>query len=303
MEDSKTISYSNVVKKNRDVSTSFLKADKVIVQFIPKPTKEISNKNHIAYGRKLEGTFDFISPPRLRKDKMQNILTNEEKEGLEYLMKRDLSIYGDFWKSWRKGGMFPIALGKDDMELDLGVAEDYIKYKVLLNSAIVANSTDQLKNEPRETYKYVLVKENESEEIDAQNIDDTAKAFAFYSENATNKDALRYILTSIGKNTHKTQTLDFLRGEVGKAIMVPKDKEVIIKLANDKDFKIKVMLEKAVSLGVIDRVSGMYYTKENEAIAGEGEEPTIDAAARFLTKPIGQEMRLSIETRIKNAKE
>lgn len=283
--------------------TDFLKKEKVIVEYIAKPTKEITNKNHVAYGGKLEGTFDYVSPPRLRKEKMKNIMTNEEKEGLEYLMKRDLSIYGDFWKSYLKGGLFPIALGKSGMELDLSVPEDYIVYKVLLNTGIVANSTDQLKNEPRETYKYVLTKEHESEELDAQKIDDNAKAFAFYSEHAKDENALRFILLALGKNTHRNQNINFLRTEVGKSIGIPKERDIILQLSTDKDFGIKVLLETAFQLGVIDRVSGLYYTKEDEPIAGTDEDPTIDAAARFLSKPVGQEMRLAIEARIKNAKE
>ena len=294
---------NTLIEKKREVTTSFLKNKKVVVKFIPKPTKEITNPNHIAYGRKLEGTYDYISPPRLRKDKMKNILSNQEKDGLEVLMKRDLSIYGDFWKSYKQGGMFPIALGKDDRVLDLSVPEDYIIYKVLLSTNLVANSTDQLRDEPRESYKYVITEEDEGDKMDAQNIDDTAAAFAFYSKYAQDKSALRFILSATGKNTHKSQTMDFLRGEIGKAIQNPKDRKTILVLSKDNNFEVKVLLQEAYVSNVIDVVSGMYYTKENEPIAGENEDPTLENAARFLSKPIGQEMRLAIEARLKNSKE
>jgi hypothetical protein len=234
---------------------------------------------------------------------MKNILTREEKEGLEYLMGRDLSIYGDYWRGYRKGGSFPIALGKDDTILDLSVPEDYINYKVLLNTNIVANSTQQLKDEYRGSYKYVMVKENEGTKVEEENISDKAAAYAFYSELSTSKDSLRYILRKLGKHTHATQEIGFLRKEVGKAIEIPKDRDVILKIAGDKRIKEKILLEEAFTLGVIDRISNQYFTKEEEPIAGEGEEPNEINAARFLGSPVGQEMRLAIEARIKNARE
>lgn len=281
----------------------FLKNEIVLVQFIPKPTKEITNPSHVAYGGKLQGTFDNISPPRLDKGRMQNILTNDEKDGLEYLMNRDLSIYGDFWKSYRKGGMFPIALSKDDVSLNLMVPEDYITWKVLCNTQLVANSTEQLKNEYRASYKYVMVQENEGAKVEEDRINDKADAFAFYSEMASSPDALRYILRANGKHTHSGQELSFLRKEVGKLIEHAPAREVILKLKEDKLFTEKILLEEAFGLGVIDKISGQFFTKDNESIAGTGEEPTEHNAARFLGSPVGQEMKLSIIARVKNARD
>tara|TARA_R110000850_G_scaffold56637_4_gene133282 strand:- start:12344 stop:13279 length:936 start_codon:yes stop_codon:yes gene_type:complete len=287
---------------SKDPYVGFLKNETVLVQYIPKPTKEITNPSHVAYGGKLQGTFDNISPPRLDKGRMQNILTNEEKEGLEYLMSRDLSIYGDFWKSYRKGGMFPIALSKDDVVLNLMVPEDYITWKVLKNTQLVANSTDQLKNEFRASYKYVMVKEHEGAQVEEDRINDKAEAFAFYSELSNSPDGLRYILRVLGKHTHSGQDLSFLRKEVGKQIDSEPSRKIILKLKSDKLFKEKILLEEAFGLGVIDRISGQYFTKENEPISGTGEDPNEHNAARFLGSPVGQDMKLAIEARVKNAR-
>ena len=292
-------------KKAKEVYTGFLKEEIVLVQFIPKPTKEITDPKHVAYGGKLNGTFDYISPPRLRKDVMKNILTKEEKEGLEYLMNGvDLSVYGDFWKGYKKdGGLFPIALGKDDVALDLSIPEDYIVYKVLLNTNLVANSPEQLKNEPRASYKYVMVLENESGKMEEDRINDKAQAFVFFNEISGSKDALRYVLRKCGKYTSAGQKMNFLRKEVGKLIEDPKYVKVILDIKEDKLFKEKILLEEAVTLGVIDRISEQYFTKENEPISGTGEEPNEWNAARYLGSPVGQDMRLAIEARIKNARE
>lgn len=289
--------------KTKEPYVGFLKNEKVIIQFIPKPTKEISDPRHVAYGGKLQGTYDHIAPPRLDKGRMKNILTKEEKEGLEFLMGRDLSIYGDFWKGYRKGGMFPIALGKDDRILNLTVPEDYITWKVLLNTNLVANSLDDYKNKYRASYKYVMVKENEGAQVEEERINSKAEAYEFYSNISGSVDSMRYVLRKIGKHTHSGQDSTFLRKEIGKAIEIEKDRNTILKLSKDKLIKEKILLEEGFSLGVIDRISGQYFTKENEPIAGEGDEPTEDNAARFLGSPVGQEMKLALEARIKNARE
>ena len=294
-----------MTKKGVKPSTSFLKAKTVKVEFIPKPTKEITNPNHVAYGRKLDGTYDYISPPRLRSEKMKNILTDEEKEGLEYLMKRDLSIYGDFWRGYRQGGMFPIALGKESKKLTLSVPEDYIIYKVLLNTDIVANSLEQQTNEPRSTYRYVIVDEGEDEKADAERVSEQAEAFKFYSEYANDKTALRYILSQSGKRTNLGSKMSFLRGEVGKLIGNPKDRAAILLMSKDKDFEIKALLEEAWGLNVVDKINGNFFTKEGEAISSDedADNPDIHAAGRFLNSPFGQELRMIIEKRVKNARE
>jgi hypothetical protein len=300
MEETKTITKSGKIP-----STAFLKARVVKVKFIPKPTKEITNPNHVAYGRKLDGTYDYISPPRLRSDKMKNILTDEEKQGLEFLLRRDLSIYGDFWRGYKMGGMFPIALGKEDKILKLDVPEDYIIYKVLLNSEIVAKSLEDMRVKPRESYRYVLIEEGEDEKADAEKISEQAEAFTFYSKYSNDRRALRFILSQLGKRSNLNAKLSFLQTEVGKSINVPKEREIVLNLSKNKNFEIMALLEEAWGLGVVDKINGNYFTKEGEPIASEEEadKPDIHAAGRFLSSPFGQEMRLAIEKRVENATE
>lgn len=297
---------ADVMEKPKAPYTGFLKNEKVIIQFIPKPekTRNITNPSHVAYGGKLQGTYDHISPPRLRKDTMQNVLTKQEKEGLEYIMGRDLSIYGDFWKGYKKGGLWPFSLGKDDTVLDLSVPEDYIVYKVLLQSNLVANSVEDYEKKYRASYSYIMVREGYEDKQEEMKVSLKAEAYDFFSNKLKkSEDAMRYVLRNIGKHTHSGQDKGFLISEIGKAIDNPKDRGVILEMSKDKYFKEKVLLEEAFRMGVVDRISGQYFTKENEPISGDGDEPTESNSARFLGSPVGQEMRLAIEARLKNARE
>ena len=162
-------------------TTKFLKNETVIVRFLPKPSKEIKDPKHIAYGGKLEECYDYIAPPRLRKDKLKNILTAEEKEGLEHLMNINLSVYSDFWKGYKKGGLFPIALGKRDVILQLDVPEQYIIWKVLLaNESLIANSLLEVRN--KGSFKYVLVKEKDVEKVNEDRTNNKEKAYSLFGE-------------------------------------------------------------------------------------------------------------------------
>ena len=148
-----------------------------------------------------------------------------------------------------------------------------------------------------------MVAENEGAKQTEDRVTDKAKAYQFFSSISSSKDSMRYVLRQLGKHTHASQETGFLVGEMGKAIEIEKDRLIILKLMEDKYLKEKILLEEAFALGIIDRISGQYFTKDNEPVAGDGDEPNETNAARFLGSPVGQEMRLTIEARIKNARE
>lgn len=282
------------------VDTSFLKNDKVIVRFIAKPSKDIRDPQHIAYGGKLTGCADYIAPPRLRKEKLKNILTREEKEGLEYLMGRDLSIYSDFWRGYRRGGLFPIALTKDDTTLDLSVPEQYIIYKVLLNNeTLIAKSPDDLRK--KGSYRYVLVQEDAVIKQEDAKVNLKLQAYELFSKVKGSSAKLRFILRQFGKNTSTNQKAEFLRAEVGK--LIDSNTALFITFASDKLLGIKVLIQEGLELGVIKKSNDKYYTAEGEPLADTGEESTLANTSKFLGSNLGQETRLKIEARIKNARD
>lgn len=282
------------------IDTSFLKDERVIVEYIIRPSKDIRDPNHIAYGGKLDGCADYISPPRLRKDKLKNVLTAVEKKGLEHLMGRDLSIYSDFWKGYKKGGLFPIALTKEGITLDLSVPEQYIMYKVLLNNeTLIAKSNEDLRK--KGSYKYVIKKQNEAIRQEDEKVNKKLEAFELFSDVKSSKAKMRFILRQFGMHTSSSQKAEFLRGEMGK--LIEKNTDLFIKVANDDKLDIKVLIQEGLELGVLRKNKNLYYTVEGAPLSDEGQEPTIENSAAFLSSPLGQEMRFGIEARIKNARE
>ena len=280
-------------------STAFLRNETITVKYIMKERSDIKDPKHVGYGGLFVGSSIAIPAPVLDNAKMKNILTNEEKAGLEYLLGKDLSIYGAFWKQeFTKGGIFPIFLSKEDNRLDLSDPMQYIVYKVLLASPIVANSLDSVKN--KATYRFVLVSEGEELQKDKDKVGNKVLAFEKYVEYKNNKGILRYILRSLGKYTSRGQQLDFLQVETAKEI--EKDPNIFVAVTTDKLLLQKVLIEEGVEFGVILKREEKYFTVDNQPIS-EGESPTMTAAATYLASPLGQEMRLALEAKIKNARD
>jgi hypothetical protein len=280
--------------------TDFLKNETVSVKYLLKTNPNIKDPKHVGYGGLFNGTEIGIPAPTLDNKKMKNLLTDKEKEGLEYIMQgQSLSVYSSFWKEGTKGGgIFPIYLGKDDLVLDLSDPYDYIKYKVLKISPLVANSLDEIRN--KATYRFVLVAEGEQTIKDKAAVGNKVLAFEKYVEFKNNKSVLRYILRNLGRYTSKNQKLDFLQIETAK--MIEKDPNLIVAITNDKYISTKVLLEECHEYNVIDQKDKKFYTKDGEPIS-EGDTPVLEVAAAYLSSPLGQDMRLTLEAKLKNSKE
>lgn len=280
-------------------STAFLRSETITVKYIVKERADIKDPKHVGYGGLFVGSSIAIPAPTLDNSKMKNILTKEEKAGLEYILGKDLSIYGPFWKQeFTKGGIFPIFLSKEDNRLDLSDPMQYIVYKVLLASPIVANSLENVKN--KATYRFVLVSEGEELQKDKDKVGNKVLAFEKYVEYKNNKGVLRYILRSLGKYTSRGQQLDFLQVEAAKEI--EKDPNMFVAITNDKLIMQKVLIEEGVEYGVVLKRDEKFYTADNQPIS-DGDSPTLTTAATYLQSPLGQEMRLALEAKIKNARD
>lgn len=284
----------------KEVLTDFLRNETVTVKYLVKPSANIKDPKHVGYGGLFNSTEIGIPAPTLDNKKMKNILTKKEKNGLEAILEgTNLSVFSSFWKEGNQGnGIFPMYFGKDDVVLDLSDPYDYIKYKVLKVSPLVANSLDEIRN--KATYRFVLVAEGEQTLKDKAAVGNKVLAFEKYVEFKNNKAVLRYILRNLGRYTSKNQKLDFLQIEAAK--MIEKDSNLFVAITGDKYINTKVLLEECHEYNVIDQRDKKYYTKDGEPIS-DGDTPTLEVASAYLASQLGQEMRLTLEAKLKNSKE
>jgi hypothetical protein len=286
--------------KEEKVYTDFLTNDFITVKYVLRENADIKDPKHVAYGGLFNTAEISIPAPTMDNGKMKNLITDREKAGLESILKGvSLSIYGTFWKKDAyEMGILPIFLGKDEMKLDLSDPHDYIKYKVLLASPIVANSLDEIRT--RATNRFVLVKEGEETSKEKDKVGYKVMAFEKYVEYKNDKSVLRYILRNLGKYTNDSHKLDFLQVEAAK--LIEKDPSLFVSIAADNLIKTKVLIEECHSAGVLNKREKKFYTLDNEALS-EGDIPTLEVAAAYLASPVGQEMRLTLEAKLKNTKE
>lgn len=290
----------------KTVRTDFLENKIVSVKFITNERNGIKDVKHVAYGGLLNGAEISIPAPTMNNGKMKNLLTDVEKEGLEFKLNGiDLSIYGDFWKERSKDGnqggaydmgILPIFLGKDELRLDLSSPIDYIKYKVLLACPIVANSLDEVKH--RATNKFVLTSASEELAKVVEKGSYKVTAYKLFVKYEDDKQILRYTLRNLGRNTNRTHKLDFLQGEMHKEL--EKNPSLLCSIMGDEFLKTKVLLETCYEFGVVNKKDKKFFTLDDEPICDKGDNPILSTAAEFLASNLGQEMRLALEAKLKH---
>lgn len=281
------------------VRTDFLVNEKVTVKYLSNETNGIKDVKHVAFGGLLNGAEISIPAPTLDNGKMKNLLTKEEKEGLEHILNGvNLSIYGDFWKEGGKAyemGILPIFLSKDDLSLDKSDPYDYIKWKVLLECPIVANSLSEVRH--RATNRFVITSDSEELSREIDKVGHKVQAYKLYVKYEDDKQILRYALRNLGRNTNRSHKLDFLQSELHKEL--EKNPSLLVSIMGDEYLKTKVLIETCVEYGAVNKIDKKYYTLNDEPIS-DGDAPYLDVAAQYLASNLGQEMRLALEAKLKH---
>lgn len=280
---------------------SCLRNERVIVRFVPKEGGMITNPKHILYGGMAEGAVRYFTVPVLQSTgAFKNVLTDAEKEYLEQVMGLEynaLSIYkkeNNYWENFR------VRLTKQDTYLNLSDPNDYIKYKVLLaNTNFIADSLETLQDRPRATYQYVLIKEGESEKRESDNISTIMKCYKEYGKIENDADTLKCIVELLDKRPlAKGTKIEFLQGKANT--LIQSNPGLFYSTITDPTLPVKVLIRRAVEEGVISRRGDQYYLKsDNSPLCGNNEEPTLNTAAKYLSLPKNQELKLSIEAKLK----
>lgn len=290
-----------------------LRNERVIVRKLPKKTGLVQDSNHIMGDGMHENAFRTYCVPKMQKsNNFVNVLTNAEKQYLEQVMglqENALSIYkqpaeANFWSNANPNGLSSVTLKKRDNIFDMSKPTDYIAVKILLaNKDKICPSMEEWAARPKETYEYVIIKEGEENKNAQSNTDATIQAVMKLGKIAEDKEVLKLVVeTMVGKkyadNTTKewlqTQALDMIKG-------TPKNARLFLNILNDDYLDNKVLIRKGISQGVIaNRGNFLYIIDGNIPMCGDGEEPTMNVAAKWLGKPKNQEILFSLQAKLKD---
>lgn len=277
-----------------------LKNERIIIRHVPKESGIVRDPKHILYGGMAEGAVRWFTVPKLQSGAYVNVLTNSEKSFLEDIMGLEynaLSIYNKTDNYWDN---IQVRLTKQDNFLNLADPDDYIKYKVLLaNKDMVAPSLQDLEDHPKATYQFVVIHENEEVSSSKKKMNATMQAYMEFGKIQDKADVLKTIIETIdGRPVSKNTKIEFLQEKVGKLIQA--DAKLFLRIATDSLLSTKVLIKKAIEGGLISNRGGMLYLKSGGTpLCEDNEEPTISIAAKYLNLPKHQELKFSLEAKLK----
>lgn len=294
------ISYDSTNSENIEEVKSCLVNKKVYVKFIPRNYMGISNQKHILYGGMAENSVTILTVPVLDSTgTYKNVLTKNEKKFLEEFMGLEydaLSIYKKVNNYWDN---FIVRLTKQGIVLDLSDPNDYIKYKVLrANNDIIAGSLETLRDKPRPTYKFYMTVEDEETAIANDNMTAIMKCYKEFGKYESDYDTLKCVVELIeGRPLSSNTKLDAIKAKVNTLIQ-ERTKE-FLKTITDEYLSEVVLIKKALSSGVIAKRGDYYYlASDNRPLCNNNENPVLSVAARYISLPKNQELRLLIEAKL-----
>lgn len=296
------------IESNKQIPINCLRNERVIVRYLPRVTGIWGNNpKHVLAGGMSENASRVYVVPRLASSGMYvNVLTDNEKSFLEEAMGLEynaLSIYkktDNFWDDSNESGIGKVRLTKQDNYFDLSIPEDYIKYKILLaNKDSIAPSLQVLQDTPKATYKFVIIREGEETKTAKNNMSITMQCYKEYGKVEDDANILRVVIETIsGKPTASTSKLEFLQTKINELIQL--DGKLFLKVITDPLLLTKVLIKKSIEAGLIaNRGNYLYLRETNLPLCEDGEEPTLNIAAKYLNSPKHQEIKFSLEAKLK----
>lgn len=268
----------------------------------------VTNPKHILYGGMGENSKKTFVVPRLSSGVFVNVLTDSEKAYLEDIMGLEynaLSVYKrpeseNYWNDGNETGISRVTLGKQDNYFNLSDPEDFIRYKILLaNKDFIAPSMQAYQDSPKETYQFVIIAEGEETKLAKSNMSYTMRCYKEFGKVEDNIDVLRTIIELIdGRPTSPHSKLEFLQTKANNLIQA--DGKLFLKVITDPLLNTKVLIKKAIAANIIaNRGNQLYMRSDNSPLCEANEEPTLNIAANYLNSPKHQELKFSIEAKLK----
>ena len=294
------------VSEERDNLVNCLRNEKVIVRFIARAKGMITDPRHILFGGMAAGSKIKFTTPLLRSGQYADVLTKEEKKFLEYklgLEPNALSVHNrtnNFWSDANEQGIGRIELIKGDNPLDLSQPIDYIKYKILLNNKDqIAPSIQVLQDKPKATYKFVIISESDTAKAANTKVTLKAQAYMEFGKINEDKEKMRVIIETIdGRPTAANSTVEYLQGKIGE--LIEANTKMFLQVVKDPFLDNKVLIKKAIEAGLISNRGNYLYLRDgNVPLCEHGQEPTMNIAAKYLSLPKHQELKFSIEAKVK----
>jgi len=195
-------------------------------------------------------------------------------------------------------------LTKTDSYLDLSIPEDYIKYKVLLsNKDYICPNLQELNDRRKVTYEFVLINEGDEVRQTNQAMSASMEASMELGKILENKSLLKFVTEVLSNRPiSKNSKLDFIQAQAFKEMQ--SNPKIFLGIVKDPYLKTKVLISECMDAGILRKRNDLYYVASNsEPLCELGEESTLSVAAKYLNTPKRQEIKLTLEAKLKALKE
>lgn len=280
-----------------DLPMNCLRNEKITVRFIPRESGHVTDPKHPLYGGMHSNAERVFTVPTLNNGQFVNILTNEEKSYLEYIMGLEVNALSVYLKTNNYWNNYQVRLIKGDNLFDLSNPQEYIDYKVLLaNKDQIAPSLRVLQDLPKATYQFVIIAENEEQKNVAKGMTATMNSYMELGKIIEDIDTMRVIVETIsGRPTAANSKQEFLQTQCNK--LIQNDPNTFLSTIKDPLLPNKVLIKRAKDNNVVTTKGNFYYFN-NTPLCGANEEPTLSVAAKYLGLPKNAEIKYAIEARI-----
>lgn len=300
----------NTVSKRRGgaaveaAPVSPLRNERISVRFVPhKGGPWGDDPKHALSGGMADNAMVGLTVPVNNKTGAYcDVLTKDEREYLEEALGLDPNRLSPFNKEDNYWENYTVTVGKRGTTLDLSNPEDYIRYKVLLaNGDIIAKSLQEVRDRPKNTYRFVLVKASDETSMENSRMDSTMESYKEFGRIDGDVDTMRVLVELLDARPYAANTgADFLRARINTLIQA--DASKFLKAVKDPMLHTKVVLRRASELGKVSRRNDLYYTSDGRPMCDTGEDSTLPVAARWLNKPANCDVKALLEAEVDKAR-
>jgi len=270
--------------------------EKVRIKYVLRQKGNITNRNHVAYGGKLDDVMDEYPAHRDQSGAFIKVFTPEEQA---YLEKALALPEGELNPNKEDGYFqrFKVRIGKTGKPLDLSKPIDFIEYKVLLSYTDKV-SPDIFTTPTKRTYDYEVVREKDITQKATKRLNYNRESYKILGKIEDSAERLAGAYRSLtGRKVSKESDKEWLVTQVGD--LIEKDAKRFVDVLTDPLYETKLFIEQAIDHGAIKKTKGLYYTDAGMELSNEGESPTLMNAIVFLDSVENQDLRLAIELKLK----
>lgn len=223
----------------------------------------------------------------LRSRRLNTGLSSDDEGRLEKALKLPpgtLNAYNyEYWGNFKQ----TIRIDKNGLILNLSNPKDEITYKNLLVHTDVANSVEEVEDNP--SYKYVI--SSVDQEAKVRNTKNKVKQEAYKLFGKLSLTELTNVLKLRGKRTGKDASRDFIESEV--VDFLEKTPDQFVELVKDPMFTMKVFVSDCISVKSLVKRGPKYMLHGGDSIGN-----SIEEAIAFLEDPHNQDIYLSLKAKI-----